>query len=182
MNWIPAFPPSLPPRRAFGETSWLGEISPLADAGMTFYRGFMKTYLPKVSEIEHKCYVIDAKDKILGKVASKAASVLRGKHKRTWTPFLDTGDSVIIINADKVKVTGKKLTDKMYTYNTGYPSGFRETSLGNMLAKRPVKVLELAVSRMFPSGPLAYKQTSRLKVYAGDKHSHAAQKPIALEV
>ncbi|MDE1920713.1 MAG: 50S ribosomal protein L13 [Candidatus Omnitrophica bacterium] len=142
----------------------------------------MKTYLPKADELEHKCYVIDAKDKILGKVAAKAASVLRGKHKRIYTPFLDTGDTVVIINADKIKVTGKKLTDKVYSRYTGYPSGFREMTLGVMLAKRPAKVLELAVSRMFPSGALAYKQTSRLKVYAGDKHPHAAQKPIALEV
>jgi len=142
----------------------------------------MKTYLPKVNEIEHKCYVIDAKDKILGKVAAKAASVLRGKHKRIYTPFLDTGDTVIIINAEKIKVTGKKLTDKIYNRYTGYPSGMREMSLGTMLAKRPVKLLELAVSRMFPSGPLAYKQTSKLKVYAGEAHPHAAQKPIALEI
>ena len=95
----------------------------------------MKTYLPKVNEIEHKCYVIDAKDKILGKVAAKAASVLRGKHKRIYTPFLDTGDTVIIINAEKVRVTGKKLTDKVYTRYTGYPSGQREMTLGNMLEK-----------------------------------------------
>ena len=142
----------------------------------------MKTYLPKVNEIEHKCYVIDAKDKILGKVAAKAASVLRGKHKRIYTPFLDTGDTVIIINAEKVRVTGKKLTDKVYSRYTGYPSGFREMTLGDMLAKRPAKVLELAVSRMFPSGPLAYKQSAKLKVYAGEAHPHAAQKPIALEV
>jgi large subunit ribosomal protein L13 len=142
----------------------------------------MKTYLPKVNEIEHKCYVIDAKDKILGKVAAKAASVLRGKHKRIYTPFLDTGDTVIIINADKVRVTGKKLTGKVYSRYTGYPSGFREMALGDMLAKRPAKVLELAVSRMFPSGPLAYKQSAKLKVYAGAVHPHAAQKPIALEI
>ena len=142
----------------------------------------MKTYLPKVNEIEHKCYVIDAKDKILGKVAAKAASILRGKHKRIYTPFLDTGDTVIIINADKVRVTGKKLTGKVYSRYTGYPSGFREMTLGNMLAKRPAKVLELAVSRMFPRGPLAYKQTAKLRVYAGDVHPHAAQKPIVLEV
>jgi large subunit ribosomal protein L13 len=142
----------------------------------------MKTYLPKVSEIENKCYLIDAKDKVLGKVAAKAASVLRGKHKRIYTPFLDTGDTVIIINADKVKVTGKKLTDKIYSRYTGYPSGFREVALGKMLAKRPIKLIELAVSRMFPSGPLAYKQSSKLRVYPGEAHPHAAQKPIALEV
>ena len=143
---------------------------------------FMKTYLPKVNEIEHKCFVIDAKDKILGKVAAKAASVLRGKHKRIFTPFLDTGDTVIIINAEKVKVTGKKLTDKVYTRYTGFPSGQRAMTLGVMLQKAPEKVLELAVSRMFPSGPLAYKQTAKLKVYAGEVHPHAAQKPVLLEI
>ena len=142
----------------------------------------MKTYLPKVNENVQVTYVIDAKDKILGKVAAKAASVLRGKHKRTYTPFLDTGDTVIIINADKVKVTGKKLTDKVYTRYTGFPSGQRAMTLGVMLDKAPAKVMELAVSRMFPSGALAYKQTAKLKVYAGDVHPHAAQKPIALEI
>jgi len=142
----------------------------------------MKTYLPKVDQIEHKCFVIDATDKVLGKVAAKAATVLRGKHKRIFTPFLDTGDTVIIINADKVRVTGKKLTDKVYTRYTGYPSGQRAMTLGKMLDKAPAKVMELAVSRMFPSGALAYKQTAKLKVYAGADHPHAAQKPIALEV
>src|SRR5476649_1426387 len=130
----------------------------------------MKTYLPKVSEMEYKAYVIDAKDKILGKVAAKADSVLRGKHKRTYTPFLDTGDTVIIINAEKIRVTGKKLTDKVYSRYTGYPSGFREMTLGKMLEKAPAKAMELAVSRMFPRGPLAYKQTAKLKVYAGPVH------------
>lgn len=137
----------------------------------------MKTYLPKVAEMKPKCVLIDAKDKVLGRVAAKAATILRGKHKRTYTPFLDTGDTVIIINADKVRVTGKKLTDKIYTRYTGYPSGQRAVSLGNMLEKRPVKLMELAVTRMLPSGPLAYKQASKLKVYAGEAHPHAAQKP-----
>ena len=142
----------------------------------------MKTYLPKVNEIEHKCFLIDAKDKTLGHIAAKAATILRGKHKRIYTPFLDTGDTVIIINAEKVHVTGKKLTDKVYTRYTGYPSGQRAMTLGNMLKKSPAKVLELAVTRMLPSGPLAYKQATKLKVYAGDKHPHAAQKPVALEI
>ena len=142
----------------------------------------MKTYLPKVSEIERKCYVIDAKDKTLGHIAARAATILRGKHKRIYTPFLDTGDTVIIINAEKVHVTGKKLTDKVYTRYTGYPSGQRAMTLGNMLKKSPAKVLELAVTRMLPSGPLAYKQVAKLKVYAGDQHPHAAQKPVVLEV
>ena len=142
----------------------------------------MKTYLPNISQIEHKCYLIDAKDKVLGRVAAKAATILRGKHSRVYTPFLDTGGTVIIINADKVRVTGKKLTDKVYTRYTGYPSGQRAMTLGNMLAKSPAKVMELAVTRMLPSGPLAYKQATKLKVYAGDVHPHAAQKPIVVEV
>ena len=142
----------------------------------------MKTYLPKVAELEHKCFLIDAKDKTLGRIAAKAASILRGKHSRIYTPFLDTGDTVIIINAEKVHVTGKKLTDKVYLRYTGYPSGQREMTLGVMLKKSPAKVLELAVTRMLPRGPLAYKQATKLKVYAGDKHPHAAQKPIAVEI
>ena len=142
----------------------------------------MKTYLPKVKEIKTDCYLIDAKDKVLGRVAAKAAHILRGKHKRIYTPFLDTGDTVVIINAEKVKVTGKKLTDKMHNRYTGFPGGRRVVALGDMLAKTPTTVMELAVTRMFPSGPLAYKQSGKLKVYAGDKHPHAAQKPIVIEV
>ncbi len=140
----------------------------------------MKTYLPNVAELEKKCYLIDAKDQILGRVAAKAATILRGKHKRIYTPFLDTGDTVIIINADKVRVTGKKLTDKVYTRYTGYPSGQRAMTLGVMLVKAPAKVMELAVTRMIPNGPLGYKQGSKLKVYAGDVHPHMAQKPIVV--
>ena len=142
----------------------------------------MKTFLPKVTEIEHKCYLIDAKDKVLGRVAAKAATIIRGKHKRIYTPFLDTGDTVIIINADQVRVTGKKLTDKVYSRYTGYPGGNRKVALGDMLAKSPAKVLELAVTRMLPSGALAYKQATKLKVYAGEAHPHAAQKPVVLEI
>ena len=142
----------------------------------------MKTYLPKVSELEDKCYLIDANGKTLGRIAAKAASILRGKHKRIYTPFLDTGDMVVIINAAKVHVTGKKLTDKVYQRYTGYPSGQREMTLEVMLKKNPAKVLELAVTRMLPRGPLAYKQVTKLKVYAGDKHPHAAQKPVVLEI
>ena len=142
----------------------------------------MKTFLPKVDELETKCYLIDAKDKILGRVATKAATILRGKHKRTYTPFMDCGDNVVIINADKVKVTGNKLLDKRLDYYTGYPSGYRDATLGDMLKRRPEAVMELAVGRMFPSGPLAYKQKGKLRVYAGDKHPHVAQKPIVVEI
>ena len=142
----------------------------------------MKTYLPKVDEIETKCYLIDAKDKVLGRVAAKAATILRGKHKRIYTPFLDCGDTVVIINADKVRVTGNKLNDKKLDYYTGYPSGYRDATLGDMLKRRPATVLELAVGRMFPSGPMGYKQKGKLRVYAGDKHPHSAQKPIVVEI
>lgn len=142
----------------------------------------MKTFLPKVDELETKCYLIDAKDKVLGRVAAKAATILRGKHKRTYTPFLDCGDTVVIINAEKVRVTGNKLLDKKLDYYTGYPSGYRDATLGDMLKRRPTTVMELAVGRMFPSGPLAYKQKGKLRVYAGDKHPHMAQKPIVIEI
>ncbi|MEI7998872.1 MAG: 50S ribosomal protein L13 [Candidatus Omnitrophota bacterium] len=142
----------------------------------------MKTFLPNVNEIETKCYLIDAKDKILGRIATKAATILRGKHKRIYTPFLDCGDTVVIINASKVRVTGKKLTDKIQDRYTGYPSGYREVVLGDMLAKRPTTVIELAVTRMIPKGALGYKQRGKLRVYADDKHPHAAQKPIVLDV
>jgi len=142
----------------------------------------MKTYLPKVEGMETKCYLIDAKNKVLGRIAAKAATILRGKHKRTYTPFLDCGDNVVIINASHVRVTGKKLTDKIQDRYTGFPSGYREVVLGDMIANRPATVIELAVSRMIPNGPLGYKQRGKLRVYADDKHPHAAQKPIVLEV
>ena len=142
----------------------------------------MKTFLPSVESLETKCYLIDATDKVLGRIATKAATILRGKHKRTFTPFLDCGDNVVIINASKVRVTGKKLTDKIQDRYTGYPSGYREVVLGDMLAKSPETVIEIAVSRMIPKGALGYKQSGKLRVYKDDKHPHAAQKPIVLEV
>ncbi len=126
--------------------------------------------------------LIDAEDQILGRMSSQVAFILRGKDKTNFTPHADAGDNVIIINAEKVRVTGKKLTDKIYSRYTGYPGGRREVPLGRMIEKRPTKVLELAVTRMLPSGPLAYKQAGKLKVYAGDSHPHAAQKPVVLEI
>ena len=142
----------------------------------------MKTYIPKVGELQPKCYVVDAKDKILGRVAAEVAAVLRGKTKPTYTPFMDTGDTVIVINADKIRVTGKKLTDKIYQRYSGYPSGQREMALGDMLKKHPETVMRLAVNRMIPSGALGNKIRTKLRVYVGDKHPHAAQNPIPLEV
>ena len=141
-----------------------------------------KTYIAKPEDIKRACYVIDAKDKILGHIATKAATILRGKHKRIYTPHMDTGDSVVIINADKFRVTGKKMTDKVYLRYTGYPSGQRRVALQDMLQHRPTQAMKLAVTRMIPGGPLGYKIRKRLKVYAGDQHPHLAQKPIVLEV
>ena len=142
----------------------------------------MKTYNAKENQTVRNCYVVDAKDKILGRVAARVAAVLRGKHKAVYTPHVDTGDTVIVINAEKIRVTGKKMTDKIYERYTGYPSGKRVVALGDMLKKRPETVMRLAVERMIPSGPLGSKVLKKLRVYVGDKHPHAAQKPVVLEV
>ncbi len=138
--------------------------------------------MAKASEIERKCYIIDAKDKILGRIAAKAATILRGKHKAIYTPHVDTGDMVVIINAEKVKVTGKKLEQKEYQRYSGYPSGQKSVKLSVMLEKAPTRVLRLAINRMIPSGPLGNQVKTKLKIYAGDQHPHQAQKPIALAV
>ncbi|TBR20105.1 50S ribosomal protein L13, partial [bacterium] len=125
-----------------------------------------KTYYPKNSEITHKWYIIDAQDKILGRLAAKVAYVLRGKHKAIFTPGVDTGDGVIVINAAKIKVTGRKLKQKVYRRYSGYPGGLREVYLEDMLAKRPTTVIKLAVERMLPKGALTAKVIKKLKVYA----------------
>ena len=141
-----------------------------------------KTYIAKFSEIQPRCYLVDAKDKILGRVAAKVAHILRGKHKAIFTPNVDCGDTVVIINADKIRVTGKKLTDKIYSRYSGYPAGQRRVSLGEMLERRPEELMRLAVNRMIARGALGFKIRTKLRVYKGDKHPHAAQKPIPLEV
>ena len=141
-----------------------------------------KTYVAKPAEIKRQCYVIDAKDKILGRVAAKAASLLRGKHKAIFTPHVDTGDMVVITNAKDVRVTGSKLKDKIYVRHTGYPGGKRVVTLQEMLNKVPTQVLELAVFRMIPSGPLGNSIRRKLKIYADDKHPHQAQQPISVEI
>jgi large subunit ribosomal protein L13 len=142
----------------------------------------MKTFMQRKEDVKRDCYVIDAKDQILGKIAVKAADYLRGKHKVIYTPHVDTGDYVIVINAEKVKVTGKKLDQKVYKKYSGYPSGQKEIKLKNMLEKSPETVIELAVKRMIPGGPLGNSVKTKLKVYAGDSHPHQAQKPIPLEI
>ncbi len=138
--------------------------------------------MAKASEVDRKCYLIDAQDKILGKIAAKAATILRGKHKVTYTPHVDTGDMIVIINAEKVKVTGKKFQQKEYHRYSGYHSGQKTVRLEEMLKRAPAKVLELAINRMIPAGPLGNHVKTKLKIYAGDKHPHEAQKPMPLEI
>lgn len=142
---------------------------------------FNKTYIPKINEIERKCYLIDAKDKILGHVAAKAATILRGKHKPIFTPHLETGDFVVIVNAEKIKVTGKKMQQKKYQRYSGYHSGQKSVTLEDMLVKAPTQVLRLAINRMIPGGRLGNRIRERVRIYAGDKHPHQAQHPIPLE-
>ena len=141
-----------------------------------------KTFLPNVSTAEKKCYVIDAADKILGRVAAKAAHYLRGKHRADFTTHFDSGDLVVIVNAGKIKVTGKKLTDKIYQRYSGYPSGQRRIALGDLLKKAPTEAMRLAVDRMISKGPLGNATRRRLRVYADDKHPHQAQSPIVVTI
>ncbi len=140
----------------------------------------MRTFMASPATIDRKWYVVDAADKTLGRLASEVAKVLRGKHKPIFTPHMDTGDYVIVINAEKVKVTGKKLEQKIYYHHSGYVGGLKETKLKEKLAKKPEEVIELAVKGMLPKGPLGRQMYRKLFVYAGPEHKHAAQKPEAL--
>ena len=140
----------------------------------------MQTYMANPDKIERKWYVVDADGCTLGRLASGVASVLRGKNKPQFTPHVDTGDYVIIVNADKIKVTGKKLEQKIYYNHSDYVGGMRETTLKEMLAKKPERVIELAVKGMLPKGPLGRSMYTKLFVYAGPDHKHEAQKPEAL--
>ncbi|MDD5692333.1 MAG: 50S ribosomal protein L13 [Candidatus Omnitrophica bacterium] len=141
-----------------------------------------KTYTAKSADIKRKWYIADAKGKILGRLATRIATVLRGKHKPIFTPSLDTGDGVIVINARHIKVTGRKLKQKVYRRYSGYPGGQREVTLEVLLARRPATVIHLAVERMLPSGPLGRDLIKKLKVYADDKHGLTGVKPLVLEV
>ena len=140
----------------------------------------MKTFMASPATIERKWYVVDATDMTLGRLASEVAKVLRGKNKPIFTPHMDTGDYVIIVNAAKVKVTGKKLDQKIYYHQSGYVCGMKETTLREMMAKKPERVIELAVKGMLPKGPLGRQMYRKLHVYAGPEHEHAAQKPEVL--
>ena len=138
------------------------------------------TYIAKPGEVERKWYVVDAKNVPMGRLASAVASILRGKNKPTFTPHVDTGDYVIVINAEKIKVTGKKLDQKIYYHHSDYVGGMKETTLKEMLDKHPDRVIELAVKGMLPKGPLGREMYTKLHVYAGAEHPHAAQKPETL--
>ncbi len=143
----------------------------------------MKTYTAKPSDIEKKWWLIDAEDLIVGRMAVVVADLLRGKHKPTFTPHIDCGDNVIVINAEKVKLTGRKRTDKKYYWHTGYPGGIKERTADQILeGAHPERVVLKAVQRMLPSGPLGRKQFSNLRVYAGTEHPHEAQQPELLDV
>ena len=142
----------------------------------------MKSFMANPSTVEHKWYVVDATDKTLGRLAAEVAKVLRGKNKPTFTPHVDTGDNVIIVNADKVVLTGKKLTQKLYFHHTGYLGGSRFMTAKTLLETNPVKMVEKAVRGMIPKNRLGEQIYSKLHVYAGPEHPHAAQKPEVLEI
>ena len=140
----------------------------------------MKSFMASPSNIERKWYVVDAEGKTLGRLASEVAKVLRGKNKPTFTPHIDTGDYVIVVNAAKIAVTGKKLDQKIYYHHSDYVGGMKETNMREMLAKKPEKVIELAIKGMLPKGPLGRQMITKLHVYAGPEHEQQAQKPEAL--
>ena len=140
----------------------------------------MKTFMASPATIDRKWYVVDAEGKTLGRLASEVAKVLRGKNKPIFTPHIDTGDYVIVVNAEKIKVTGKKLDQKVYYRHSGYVGGIKETTLKEMLNKHPERVIEFAVKGMLPKGPLGRQMYTKLFVYAGPDHKHEAQKPEAL--
>ena len=142
----------------------------------------MKTFSAKPAEVTHEWFVIDATDKVLGRVASEVALRLRGKHKAIYTPHVDTGDYIVIINASQLRVTGAKPIDKIYYHHSGYPGGIKQTALSDMLAQHPERVIEKAVKGMLPKGPLGYAMIKKLKVYGGAEHPHTAQQPKVLEL
>ncbi len=143
----------------------------------------MKTYSAKPSEVEKKWIVVDAEDVVLGRLASQVAKILRGKHKPSFTAHIDCGDNVIVINADKVRLTGNKRSDKRFYWHTGYPGGIKDRTIGQILeGKHPERVVLKAIERMIPRGPLGRLQMKNLRVYAGTEHPHVAQQPEVLDV
>jgi len=142
----------------------------------------MKTYTAKAETIEHGWYVVDAQNKVLGRLASQIAMRLRGKHKPEYTPHVDTGDYIVVVNAAKLRVTGRKSEDKKYIRHTGYPGGIRETNFTKLHARYPERVLQRAVKGMLPKGPLGFAMLKKLKIYKDGTHPHSAQQPKALEL
>lgn len=142
----------------------------------------MKSFIEKPQNVERKWFIVDSEGKTLGKVASRVASILRGKHKSTFTPHVDCGDYVIVINAEKVEVTGRKRKNKIYKRHTGYPGGLKEVTFQQLQAAKPEEIIRHAVKGMMPKGKLGRQMYKKLKVYAGPEHGHAAQKPEMLEV
>ena len=142
----------------------------------------MKSFMASPSTVERKWYVVDAEGKTLGRLASEVANVLRGKNKPTYTPHIDTGDNVIVVNAEKIQVTGKKLDQKIYYHHSEYVGGMKEATLREMMQKKPEFVITHAVKGMLPKGPLGRQMLKKLHVYAGPEHNHAAQKPETLDI
>ncbi|MDP4176380.1 MAG: 50S ribosomal protein L13 [Bacteroidota bacterium] len=142
----------------------------------------MKTFVAKPGEVQRKWYIVDAEGKPLGRLASEVAKILRGKHKPTYTPFVDTGDHVIVLNAEKVVLTGKKLDQKIYRHHSGFPGGLKELKYRTFMATKPEKAVELAIKGMLPKNSLGRAMYRKLKVYKGSEHEHQAQKPEVLEI
>jgi large subunit ribosomal protein L13 len=142
----------------------------------------VKTYVTKPEEVEREWFVVDASGKTLGRLATEVARILRGKHKPIYSPMIDVGDYVIVVNAEKIRVTGRKLTQKFYYRHSGYPGGFKQVSLRDMLARHPTRVIEYAVWGMLPKNALGRRMFKKLKVYAGPDHPHQAQNPKPLEL
>lgn len=142
----------------------------------------MKTFTAKPESVQRDWYVVDAEGKTLGRLATEIARRLRGKHKAEYTPHVDTGDYIVVINAEKVTVTGRKASDKMYYSHSGYPGGIKEISFEKLIAKKPEMIIEKAVKGMLPKGPLGRAMFRKLKVYAGTEHKHAAQQPQVLDI
>jgi large subunit ribosomal protein L13 len=142
----------------------------------------MKSFMAKTNEVERKWYVIDAENKVLGRMATEIANILSGKNKPIYTPHVDTGDFVIIINAEKVKLTGNKMSQKNYTYHTGHPGGLKEVPYSRLIKEKPEKIIELAVKGMLPKSSLGRGMIKKMKVYAGSEHNHQAQNPEKYEI
>jgi large subunit ribosomal protein L13 len=142
----------------------------------------MKTYSAKSETVKRDWFVVDATDKVLGRVAADIAHRLRGKHKPEYTPHVDTGDYIVVVNAEKVRVTGKKTSDKMYYRHTGYPGGIKAMNFGELIERTPERAIESAVKGMLPKGPLGRSMLKKLKVYAGENHPHSAQQPLELNL